>query len=310
MVFFSFFDDKWLGKKNAFLLSVTLLFVASFTTIFERQHTKLMQEQGFDQIAVSMNLVQMQFGSDIALSSYSSTPAMAAFYQQRLGLEDRVQRFSKRSGMQDFGVWLSHQHQEFLGFGWTDFAPVEWEMLSAWFYPYELQHQAWFNANWFVRAKLKQSTPLSTNSLLDVENEVKAMGNAFDTLYFDSDRVYGPALNWDSEKLDTRVDMFGVGAHVLKSAPISELRLVVEIREKNSDSLLYWHAGTAATNWQTDGELILLAGFRLSNIGLRPKNISLKAYLWNKGGEKFELVDMFSYQRRQYPYELGLVEPF
>lgn len=310
MIFFSFFDDKLLGKKNAFLLSVILLFVASFTTIFERQHMKLMKKQGFDQIAASMNLAQIQFGSDIVLSSCSSTPAMAAFYQQRFGLEDQVQRFSKRSGMQEFGNWLTDQHQEFLGFGWTDFAPVEWEMLSAWFFPYEVQYQAWFNASWFVRAKLKQSIPLPTNSLLYVENEVKAAGNAFDTLYFDSDRVYGPALNWDSEKLDARLDMFGVGAHILKSAPISELRLVVEIREKTTDSLLYWHAGTAATNWQTDDELILLAGFRFSNIGLRPENIRLKSYLWNKGGEKFELVDMFSYQRRRHPYELGLVEPF
>ncbi len=112
-----------------------------------------MREQGFDQIAVEMAKAQNRFENNIALSSYSATPAMAAFYQQKLELENKVKRFSKQSTLQDFGDWLSAQQQDVLGFGWTDYAAVEWEMLSAWFYPYELKQNAWFNASWFERSK-------------------------------------------------------------------------------------------------------------------------------------------------------------
>jgi len=309
MVFFSFFDDKNFGKKTVFMLSMTVLFVASFTFIFERQHPRQMQKQGFDQIAVSMDSARQQFGADISLSSYSATPAMAAFYQQKLGLENMVKRFSKQSTLQDFGDWLAMQNQNVLGFGWTDYAAVEWELLSAWFYPFELQHKAWFNASWFVRAKSETLFSSEATPLLTIENVVEHQGSQSDTLLFDTTRAYGAPLKWDSEKLDSDINLFGVGAYVLQSDPIKELRLVLEVRDSATDSLLYWKAGTVDKSWQANGELVLMTAFRFSNIGLKPKHCYVKAYLWNKGGEAFRLVNMFSYQRGQHPNVLGLVEP-
>lgn len=309
MVFFSFFDDKTFGKKTVFSLSMTILFVASFTTIFERQHARQMRDQGFDQIAASMNSARQQFGNDISLSSYSATPAMAAFYQQKFGLEDEVKRFSKQSTIQDFGDWLAEQDQDILGFGWTDYAAVEWEMLSAWFHPYELTHNAWFNASWFERTKSEKLLSREMIPLLTIEKGINNLENQDDTLEFDASRIYGPPLNWDGDELEGDVNLFGVGAHILKSAPISELRLVVEIRDKVTDSLVFWKAGTVRNSWQTDNELVLITAFRFSNIGLNPEQNNVKAYLWNKGGESFRLVNMFSYQRQQHPYVLGLVEP-
>jgi hypothetical protein len=309
MVFFSFFDDKSFGKKTVFILSMTVLFVASFTTIFERQHPRQMQKQGFDQLAVYMDSAQQQYGPDISLSSYSATPAMAAFYQQRLGLETKVKRFSKQSTLQDFGDWLAAQNQDFLGFGWTDYAAVEWELLSAWFYPYELQHKAWFNACWFVRAKSEMRFSSEAMPLLTIENIVEHQEYQKDSLLFDATRTYGAPLKWDSDKLDSDINLFGVGAYVLQSAQIKELRLVLEVRDNATDSLLFWKAGTVDKSWQANDELVLMAAFRFSNIGLKPKNSYVKAYLWNKGDEAFRLVNMFSYQREQHPHVLGLIEP-
>ncbi|MBZ0243549.1 MAG: hypothetical protein K8F24_10075, partial [Bacteroidales bacterium] len=211
MVFFSFFDDKSLGKKTTFILSMTILLVASFTTIFERQHPRQMREQGFDQIAASMNSSRQEFGAGISLASYNSTPAMAAFYQQKYGLEEEVGRFSKQSTIQDFGDWLAGQEHEVLGFGWTDYAAVEWEMLPAWFYPFELRHKAWFNASWFELAKSEKLFSNKTVSLLTFENDIKQPGNQYDTLLFDGTRVYGASLKWGSERLVDDINLFGVG---------------------------------------------------------------------------------------------------
>ena len=309
MVFFSFFDDSYFGKKTAFVLSLTLLFITAFTTIFERQHPRQMREQGFDQIAASMNHAKQTFGADISLSSYSATPAMAAFYQQKFSVEDEVKLFSKQSTIQEFGDWLSLQDQAVLGFGWTDYAAVEWEILSAWFYPYELKHDAWFNSSWFERAKSAKLFAKEIKPLLKIENTNQQKEPQYDTILFDASRIYGASLNWDSQKLIDEVNIFGVGAQIQKTAPISELRLVIELRDKVTDSLLYWKAGTADNSWQTETELIMMSAFRFSNIDIVPEQVNAKAYLWNKGGESFRLVNMFSYQRQQHPYLLGLVEP-
>lgn len=309
MVFFSFFDDRYFGTKTVFILSITVLFVTSFTTIFERQHTRQMREQGFDQIALEMSMTQQRFENNIALSSYSATPAMAVFYQQKLGLENQVKRFSKQSALQDFGDWLSRQEEDVLGFGWTDYAAVEWEMLSAWFYPYELKQNSWFNAAWFERSK---SDKLLTNKSIPIlKSEMVSERQLFENeeLLFDASRIYGASLKWKGEKMSDNINLFGIVASIQKTEPINELRLVVELRDKNTDSLLYWKAGTVGNSWQTEKQLVIMTAFRFSNIGILPENINAKAYLWNKGGESFKLENMFSYQRAQHPYVLGLVEP-
>ncbi len=63
-----------------------------------------------------------------------------------------------------------------------------------------------------------------------------------------------------------------------KTEPINELRLVIELRDKNTDSLLYWKAGTVSNSWQTDKQMVLMTAFRFSNIDIVPEQINAKAY--------------------------------
>jgi hypothetical protein len=309
MIFFSFFQDNAFSANQKMLLTLVMLFVSSFTTIYERQHPLLMSEQGYDQIAQEIYQMKKKYPNQVSLASYSATPEMAAFYQDKL-VPGTVKRFSKHHTLQEFGDWLNDQKTDILGFGWTDYAPVEWEFLAFWFYPNRNVHKAWFNAAWFESSRRTEDERFRViQPLPDTEDQKFPNNLKYKIVHFDGSKSYGPAWNWNAEFWDTDVKVFALGALLLHDKPVTEARLVLEIKEKETDSLLFWQAGTVSNAWQKAEQTLLLSGFRFSNLKIEPKEVVIKAYIWNKAGETFRCVDVFYYKRDQHPFILGLVEP-
>jgi len=296
--FFSFISAESFKPKQYGLLVIVMLVAALGSTIFERQHFKLMQHQGFDQIALEMKAASEKYADRLALVSRNATPAMGEFYQKKQGLDD-VMRFSKHQTIQDYGDWLQHQEAEILGFAWTDYAPAEWELMSAVHYPQMLDEDAWFNAYWRLAGKAQPAE--SKNSLVVIP--------LLQDRFFDSERIYGNAWVPDTSLIKRNTQIFGVAAILHHDEPLQELRLVIELRDSKTDSLLHWQAGTDLLAWRSDTVSIWLSALRFSMVTNDTQQCIIRSYLWNVSGEKFELEKAYFYTRKDHPYILALMEP-
>ncbi len=296
IVMFSFIKIEVTRSWKAGLFVSIILISGTASLVFERQHFKLMQNQGFDQLALEMKKSEDKANGQIALASYSATPAMAAFYQDIQGLKN-VKRFSKHDSIQKFGDWLVAQRKNKLGFGWTDYAPAEWEQLAALYYPGLEHEEGWFNAFWRLGSRKSKAG----SKVFDIPFDGK--------LSFDYGNTYGPAWVPDSNVINNKTQIFGIAVKLKHISKVSKIRLVVELRDNQSDSLLHWQAGTLEQAWTNDTSSIWLSALRFTALGLKPETLHIRSYIWNKEGENFEVVKASFYSRRNHPYILGLAEP-
>lgn len=293
---FSFVRINKISPQKSGLFVMVILVSGIASLVFERQHFKLMQNQGFDQLALEMKKSEDKVNGQIALASYSATPAMAAFYQDIQGLRN-VKRFSKHDSIQKFGDWLVAQRKNALGFGWTDYAPAEWEQLAALYFPGLEHEEGWFNAYW----RLGNRKSKAGSNVFDIPFDEK--------LSFDYGNTYGPAWVPDSNVINNKTQIFGIAVQLKHIVKVSKLRLVIELRDNQSDSLLHWQAGTLEQAWMNDTSSIWLSALRFSALGLKPETLHIRSYIWNKERENFEVVKASFYSRRHHPYILGLAEP-
>jgi len=298
IVMFSLVKVEVTRSWKAGLFVSIILISGTASLVLERQHYKLMQNQGFDQLAIEMKKSEAKTNGQISLASYSATPAMAAFYQEIQGLTS-VKRFSKHDSIQDFGDWLVARQYHTLGFGWTDFAPAEWEQLAALFYPTLIQEEAWFNAYW--RLGSRDSKSRTKPNVFDIPIKQQVI--------FDQDKVYGPAWVPDSSVISSKTQIFGFSVTLKHIRKVQDLRLVIELRDIQSDSLLHWQAGTLRQAWVSDTNSIWLSALRFSALDLKPETLHVRAYVWNKSGETFEIEKASYYSRNDHPFILGLAEP-
>ncbi len=297
VLIFSFVNQNSFKPSQYGLLVGVLLAASLASLVFERQHFKLMQHQGFDQLAVEMDKAATANTGKIDLAAYSATPAMADFYQQKMGL-DQVEHFSKHNSMQDFGDWLVNQENELLGFGWTDYAPAEWELMSAVYYPYLLDENAWFNA--YYRLATKKADNLQPKHLVELPLD--------HPLLFDSKRIYGPAWQPDTSSVKSDSQIFGIALKLRHQQKPLDLRLVIELRDRETDSLIHWQAGTIQHAWLSDTTSVWVSALRFSAFKRDPQDWRVSTYVWNKSGEAFEVDKAYHYFRKKHPYILGLVE--
>lgn len=306
MVLFSGFDDRY-NITHKRLIILVVLSGAVLTAILTRRHYQQMYQQGFDEMAISMHLDKNKFGDDIVLASYSATPRMAAFYQEKELLT--VNRFSKTATNSELTSFFAHQSKKYLGFGWTDYAPVSFEAAAAASFPYAIQQQSWFNASYLTLSKVpeQQSVRLLYELSFDqteyLFNDTLCKGLKF----HESDR-YGKAWLFRADSL--RNDLFAVGVELISDKPLTDVRLVVELRDRETDSLLHWQAAIPDFDRVDEShQTALISGLRFSNVGIDPAKCQVKSYLWNKGSESFLMIRAFRYQRTQSPVVLGLFEP-
>lgn len=308
MVLFSGYDHTFTASQRKIVLLVVLI-GGVLTTIFTRQHFKQMVHQGFDQMAVAMHQDRKVYNDSIVLASYSATPRMAAFYQDQL--VDSVTRFSKHDPISKMAGFFAQLKQPYLGFGWTDYAPVASEAAAAAVFPYAIGQEAWFNASYLTLSKeQKPGSHRLIRELAVPEQDFDSTNELNRGEKFGADKLYGKAWLISSDSLAANTDLFAVGTQLASEMPLSSVRLVIELRDVLTDSLLHWQAALVDSSaYQLHNRTTLIAGLRFSNVGIDPLQCKIKSYIWNKGHESFVLTRAFRYQRAQNPVVLGLFEP-
>ena len=296
IVAFSMFGTRTLSPWQTTLVVIAILFAGTSSLIMDRKHYETMYHQGFDQIAVEMQADREQYGEKIQFVTRTEIGEAAEFYQEPLGIEDRIV-FNRYTQLGDFNRWLSeHKEASMLGFGWTDYASPIWETAAVGNYPYLIETKDWFTSRYLTLS----NTPIEGSQyqlMLLTEEPQPIYGEEWSDSYY---------LSGDS--LPDNVEAFGVVAQVVALDSIHNCMVVIELHDAETDSLLLWKGLAAEDGKFPQGENVLVNALNFDE-EYSPKGKTIKMYLWNQGHDQMLLNRVSYYTTLKSRILKGLYDP-
>ena len=297
IVAFSLFKNRTLSPWQNALVVAVILFVGCASLIMTRRHYDLMYHQGFDQIAVEIQKDKEEFGDQIQFATHTEIGDAAEFYQAKTDIENRIV-FNRYSNLGEFNEWLyDHKETPMLGFGWTDYVHPIWEVTAVGNYPYLIEQKDWFTSRYLTLSKTPTENSRYVLHTLDDKPYPYAKG-----------QEWGRASVFSCDSLPDDVEALGIVAHIHNETEISNCMVVIEIRDAESDSLLFWHSTLPEDGHFVAGDNAIANAIIFDN-GLSPKGKKAKTYLWNQGKKPLVLNKISYYFTRKDPVLTGLYEP-
>ena len=297
IVAFSLFSTRTLSPWQTALVVAVILFVGTTSLIMERRHFDLMYHQGFDQIAVEMQQDKEQYGDKIQFATRTEIGEAAEFYQEPLGIEERIV-YNRYSSVSEFYQWL-HEHDEAprLGFGWTDYMHPIWEATAVGFYPYKVKQKDWFTSRYLSLSKVP--TEGSECALVILDDTPHSFYNGME---------WGNPSTVCGDSLPDDVESIGFIANFHSNDTVTNCVIVIEIKDVEKDSLLLWYSSPTEEVVFVPGQNTIVNAVNFSEIE-NIKGKTIKSYIWNKGHCLMTQSKMSYYLTRKDPILTGLYEP-
>jgi hypothetical protein len=290
----SFHRNNSMTKIETAIAVLAILFIGAMTLITNRQHYDLMYHQGYDQIAQRMQQDQEDL-QGIRFVTFTESAKVPEYYQAQAGIKDRT-IFDYEDNLGDFRHWLQRNDSPMLGFGWTDYGDPAWEAQAVAYYPWLVHEDTWFTSRYMTLSR--DSVAGATSLLHPLSEQPFAFTNM----------EWGKPLFLDGDSLDPHTDLLGAAATIRTNDTIQQCILVMEVRDKATDSVLLWHGGN------DQGALLpgtnhLVNAIRFDEKRFPPQGKTIKIFLWDqqKGTMIAERIDYYCtrFNRRL----TGLYEP-
>ena len=290
----SFHRNNSMTKIETAIAVLAILFIGAMTLITNRQHYDLMYHQGYDQIALRMQQDQEDL-QGIRFVTFTESAKVPEYYQAQAGIKDRT-IFDYEDNLGDFRHWLQRNDSPMLGFGWTDYGDPAWEAQAVAYYPWLVHEDTWFTSRYMTLSR--DSVAGATSLLHPLSEQPFAFTNM----------EWGKPLFLDGDSLDPHTDLLGAAATIRTNDTIQQCILVMEVRDKATDSVLLWHGGN------DQGALLpgtnhLVNAIRFDEKRFPPQGKTIKIFLWDqqKGTMIAERIDYYCtrFNRRL----TGLYEP-
>ena len=297
IVALSMFKNRTLTPWQNALVVGAILFAGIASLVMNRQHYDLMYHQGFDQIAVEMKDDNKQYGDEIRFVTRTEIGEAAEFYQSQTNVVNRTV-FNRYSTLNDFHEWLDENKEvPMLGFGWTDYIDPIWEVTAVGNYPYKVKQQDWFTSRYLT---------LSKTPGIDTEHALTTLNKS--PYSFAKGQEWGKAFTFSCDSLPADVEVLGLIANIRSNMDVDSVKVVIEIHDAETGSLLLWHSSKAEEGHFTAGDNVVVDAIVFDD-ELTPQGKTVKAYLWNEGKNTLQLNRMSYYFTRKSPTLTGLYEP-
>lgn len=295
MVGFSWHKKDTMTMTQNTIAVLAILFIGVSTLVNNRQHYDLMYHQGYDQIASRMQQDNDSL-QDIRFATFTESAKVPEFYQGKTNVANRI-IFDYNNNIADFNQWLNRGKTQYLGFGWTDYADPIWETQAVAYYPWLLKDDTWFTSRYLTLSNtpVKGAKPL----LHPLQEQPEyLMGKEYgNSLY-----IYGDSIDMDTEIL-------GIVTTVYVDDTVRKCVLALELREKNTDSLIFWNGSSYTDGLLLPGTSKMVAALRFDRKKLPPEGTYLKTYLWNPDKGVIVQARTDYYITRHNPRITGLYDP-
>ena len=292
---FSLFRNNTMTKTQTVVVIAAILFIGVSSLVVNRRHYDLMYHQGYDQIAVRMQEDHDSI-DDIRFATYTESAKVPEFYQSQTTVTRR-HIFDYDNDLSDLRQWLQDDASERFGFGWTDYADPKWETQAVAYYPWQIQNDTWFTSRYLSLAE--DSVPGARRLLHPLSR----------TPFYFTGGEWSKPMIVDVDSLDTDTDAVGIVATVWAADTIQHCVVVMEVHEKDNDSLLLWHGSGREDGWVVPGENRLAAAVRFDEKKYPVKGKYIKTYLWNPDKGVMTLTGLDCYVTQFNSRLTGLYEP-
>lgn len=297
IVLFSFHKSRTMSPWQKAITVAALLFAGVVSLINTRDYYHNMYHQGYDGIAANMEVDNASYGNQIHFATVTGIREAAEYYQEPLGIENRSV-FDRDNTIADVHQWFDeHRETPMLGFGWTDYVNPAWEATAVANYPYIIEQKDWFTSRYLTLSKAS------------IEGSRYALTTLDDTPYpYAEGQEWGRATTYSCDSLPDGVEAFGIIANFHNEQEISNLILVIEVHDTETDSVVLWH-GTSPEDGRFRAGENVIANAIIFDDNLSPKGKTVKTYLWNQGKQPLVLDKMSCYFTKRSPVLSGLYEP-
>lgn len=290
---FSFYDDKKTNILEKSIIVGSILFIGSTSLIIDRQYYKQVYNQGFDQIAVEMKKDLDLYADSISFVSISNRSLMPKFYQDKEGV-DNNKFYDKATDISEYQEYLTNLDTKYIGIGLTDYAEISYEMLALMFYPNIIKECQWFNSKYLLLSK-------------DGCNEKMILKKSDATI--PEGYEWGCSFEMDINEIQNPHNI-GFIAEIQSTDTITELVFIVELRDKNDDSVIQWLGKDIKDEILLPNEKHYITnGFYFDNKKYNQNDVKINVYLWNRSKKRLNIDNIFLYNSEKSPYFLGLYRP-
>lgn len=292
IVLFSFYDAKKINDREKSIIMICILLIGISSLINDRQYYKQILNQGFDSMAEEMKEDMTTYGDSITFVSFSNRTLMTEFYQDKENISNN-KLYDKNTSIYELQDYLSSIDTKYIGIGIADYGKVEYEMLTMMFYPHIIKERQWLTTKYLLLSK-------------EGENDMTLMKSDFN---FQRGEEWGCSFEMTLDSID-KIDDFGFIAEIQSVDTISDIVFVMELKDRKSDSTLYWQGKSLEGHSLMPNERHYICNeLHFDNDRYDKNDLYLDVYLWNKGKYNLNVEKIFFYNSIKGPYFLGLYEP-
>ena len=292
---FSFHKNNSMTMTQTAIVVFAILFIGTSSLITNRRHYDLMYHQGYDQIAQRMCEDSDSIG-DIRFATATLKAQFPEFYQSQTDLTNRVIFDEENNSVEAFRQWLENSDSQMLGFGWTDYVSPAWETQAVACYPWLLHKDTWFTSQYLTLAR---DSVTRAERLLTPLTETPQAFNQME--WGEPQYIYGDSLN-------EKTNLVGIVATIQTYDTVTECIVVMEVRDEQTDSLVFWF-GSNDSDTLLPGVSHIATAVRFDQEQFPVKGKKIKTYLWNKKRGTI-VAKRFDYYCTQHNTRLaGLYDP-
>ncbi|MBU1010240.1 MAG: glycosyltransferase family 39 protein [Bacteroidetes bacterium] len=315
-------------SRTALISVGAVLIIGSISLIINRKHYHTMYTQGFDGIAREV-AKDSKAHKDVTVIVKCATPQMPAFYldKQAVGMVRYFSRQDEPGKLQDC---LDSIQTQYLAFAWTDYASEEWTAMALESFPVIERYEAWFNTEYFLLRKAQPGEETGNQTLIRREafsRLIRQKGEAGqftrtglpytpagwcnEPVGLDSQRLYGPLFETPVHEIKPENEVIVCAtASFLAIDTLSNLKLVMELKNPALESIKHWQAGSLLHTTKLPGRYFtLVTALRLGRDVKATGDDLLRAYAWDPDGKKCLLLNQSIITRPVNPILFGLFEP-
>jgi hypothetical protein len=126
--------------------------------------------------------------------------------------------------------------------------------------------------------------------------------------HFVEGQEWGRASSFSCDSLPDDIEALGIMAHIHNDVDVHDVRLVVELRDAETDSIVLWHSSQAEDGHFAVGDNVV-ADAIIFGEDLSPKGKTIKTYLWNVGKGSLTMNKMSYYVTCKSKALTGLYDP-
>ncbi|HLG35472.1 MAG TPA: hypothetical protein VI757_11380, partial [Bacteroidia bacterium] len=323
MFLFSFVSDIKPALKISFI--VLVLATGITTLVYGRNHYELFYNQGIHKITAEINSAKQQLGKDSVDAVINVEDYFFDYYRKNFPFDAHVKYESLReAALSGFRKAVSKSQKNYFVFATVSVYPLECVQILKEYYPFTVSEYEGHLTEIICCSKNPVKTNAGDEIIFSSENNFTSKISGWN---YDEKKIFTDSISGKRYLRCETLDEYGVEfqqplveliksqsniINVIVNATITDTATspLLVMTLENGGKSLDWRATKFSDYLKPNEAGNVFLSVRFSDIHISTKNVTLKAYVWNKDHATFSVNNVSVSSEKGNPYFYGLFEEF